>query len=177
MFATQPYELPTPTDSRDSSSPSGWNGTIESLYDGSEYSTNTTFQSSSPVNGTSSTFYSNDIWSPLESPIDEELLFSPFPRNEFYTADGKTSGFYPSPDNQPVKSEGRFCGDGSLHSGWGLDRTHSERLREITESIPTMRPSRSTRVDSQILQVGREDSGSTDESPVTGYIVNRSRAP
>ncbi|KAJ5599535.1 hypothetical protein N7450_000602 [Penicillium hetheringtonii] len=112
-----------------------------SLYDGSEYS-NYTYQSSSPANVTSPMSLSNEIWSPLDSPIDEEIMFPPFSRNEYYMADGKTSGFYPSPDEQPIKSERRFFGDGRIYSGRGLDRTYSDRLREVTERIPPMGLSR-----------------------------------
>ncbi|KAJ5397472.1 hypothetical protein N7509_005585 [Penicillium cosmopolitanum] len=171
VFSAHSHETPISPDSHNSSTPYG--RTIESLYDGSEYS-NYALPGSSPTNITSPSYYSNDIWSPLESPIDEELLFSPFPRNEYYMADGKTSGVYPDQDDQPpVKVESRFYGDGSIHSGRGLDRTLSDRLRELTERIPTMGGSRSMRQDPR---TGLGLSESTDESSViraTGYEARR----
>ncbi|KAJ5966237.1 hypothetical protein N7481_012951 [Penicillium waksmanii] len=171
VFSAHSHEIPISPDSHSSSTPYG--RTVESLYDGSEYS-NYALPGSSPTNITSPSYYSNDIWSPLESPIDEELLFSPFPRNEYYMADGKTSGVYPDQDDQPpVKVESRFYGDGSIHSGRGLDRTLSDRLRELTERIPTMGGSRSMRQDPR---TGLGLSESTDESSViraTGYEARR----
>ncbi|KAJ5738928.1 hypothetical protein N7493_002083 [Penicillium malachiteum] len=41
--------------------------------------------------------------SPLNSPIDEEVLSPKFSSNEYWTADGKPGSFYPDPDDQPVK--------------------------------------------------------------------------
>lgn len=171
VFSAHSHETPLSPDSHNSSTPYG--RTIESLYDGSEYS-NYALPGSSPTNITSPSYYSNDIWSPLESPIDEEILFTPFPRNEYYMVDGKTSGVYPDQDDQPpVKVESHFYGDGSIHSGRGLDRTLSDRLRELTERIPTMGGSRSIRQDPR---AGLGLSESTDESSVvgvTGYEARR----
>ncbi|KAJ5754492.1 hypothetical protein N7533_004035 [Penicillium manginii] len=100
IFSAHSHATPISPDSHNSSTPYG--RTIESLYDGSEYS-HYALPGSSPTNITSPSYYSNDIWTPLDSPIDEELIFSPFPRNEYWTADGKTSGFYPDQDDQPPR--------------------------------------------------------------------------
>lgn len=168
-----PFELQSPTGSGNPFSLDGRSRVIRSSYDSSEYSTNYTFQSSPSANVTSRTSVSNNIWSPLESPIDEEVLFGSFFRNEYYMADGKTSGFDPSQDNQPVKAEGRFFGDGSMHSGRGLDRTYSERLRELTERIPPMSFSRSIQSGSAQPdpRTGREESESTEDDTVIRHHI------
>ncbi|KAJ6172666.1 hypothetical protein N7470_001733 [Penicillium chermesinum] len=78
---------------------------------------------------------SSALWSPLDSPIDEEILFSNFLRDEFYMVDGKTSGIYPDQGGQFVKVEDPhviMTGDGSIHSGPGLDRTSSTGRPETT---------------------------------------------
>ena len=160
VFSVRTNDPLSPIRSRNPSISSDRDREAISLYDGSEYS-NYTYQSSSIANATSPTSLSNDIWSPLDSPIDEELMFSPFPRNEYYMTDGKTSGFYPSPDEQPIKSERRFFGDGRIYSGRGLDRTYSERLREVSERIP---PMGLTRAVPSHVRSRRRESESTDDS-------------
>ncbi|KAJ5112372.1 hypothetical protein N7532_000417 [Penicillium argentinense] len=138
---TAPWETISPTDRRYSLSIGGWDRTIESLYDGSDYSPCHYTSGSSPsANVTSRTSVYDDIWSPLESPINEDVLFSSFFRNDFrneyYMADGKTTTDHrPDGGDMGVKAERRVFGDGTMHSGRGLDRTPSDRLREITERV------------------------------------------
>ena len=50
-------------------------------------------------------------------------------------ADGKTSSFYPDQGDQPVKRARHVVGDGSIHSGPGLDRAPFCRIQEFTELI------------------------------------------
>ncbi|KAJ5368459.1 uncharacterized protein N7496_008219 [Penicillium cataractarum] len=122
-------------------SPPGFWGAADSQYDGSEFSTNYT-QDSSAVNSanyTSPTSVSSAPWSPLDSPIDEEVLFRPTHRNEYYTADGKHSSYYPDRGDLQVKGRG---GDGSTYYATRDDRGTRNGLRLTRESLTnTMRRS------------------------------------
>ena len=86
---------------------------------------------------------SDSVFSPLDSPIDEEVFFSGFLRDEYYMADGKTSSYYPDRGDLPVKAARRVIGDGSIYSGPGLSRAASCRTHEMAEMMPagTVRPS------------------------------------
>lgn len=94
---------------------------------------------SAPANSSSST--TNTAWSPLGSPIDEEVLFSDNWRNEYYMADGKTSPFYPGRGDQPVKVMcRRVDDDGSLRSGPIMNWAPSNRIQRASELIVPTRP-------------------------------------
>lgn len=81
---------------------------------------------------------SSALWSPLDSPIDEEILFSNYLRDEYYMTDGKTSSFYPDQDDQSAKVESSLvASDGRIHSGPGLDRTSSTRMPNRTRLTST----------------------------------------
>ncbi|KAJ5614214.1 hypothetical protein N7528_007868 [Penicillium herquei] len=82
-----------------SSSLWGWDN-AESPLDASDYSYLFTRGSAMSLDRTSMTSRS----SPLNSPIDEEVLSPRFSSNEYWTADGKPGSFYPDTDDQPVKA-------------------------------------------------------------------------
>ncbi|KAJ5281672.1 hypothetical protein N7478_007044 [Penicillium angulare] len=83
--------------------------------DDSDYSNNFsaifTPGSTTSQDETSATSMSSLMWSPLHSPIDEEVFFPPVTRNEYWTAAGKTSSLYPDGGDEPVKA-GRARGNG-----------------------------------------------------------------
>ncbi|KAJ5176163.1 uncharacterized protein N7482_002040 [Penicillium canariense] len=106
-------------------------GAADAQCDDSDIPTNYTCGSATSASATSPTSMSSAPWSPLDSPIDEEVLFRNLLRDEYYIGDGKTSSYYPDGGDEPVK--GRFFGDGRIHSGPGLDRTPSSRLRQVTQ--------------------------------------------
>ncbi|KAJ6103773.1 hypothetical protein N7486_003995 [Penicillium sp. IBT 16267x] len=116
----------------------------------------------------------SDMCSPLNSPIDEEVLFSnPF-RNEFWNADGKTSSFYPDRGDQPVKAELRVARDGGVHSGRGLDRIPSSREHQSPGiRMPTAAPHSSQGTVRAVVM--REDSESTDEFYPGCHVPERYR--
>jgi hypothetical protein len=116
---------------------------LSSPFDDSTSSSSFTHNSifSAAANSTSST--SNTTWSPLDSPIDEEVLCSHNWRDEYYMADGKTSGFYPGRGDQPVKAiYRRVDDDGRLGSGLGMDWAPSNRVARASELMIPTRPSR-----------------------------------
>lgn len=125
-------------------------GPLGSPFDHSECSSVWTNASSVSPGATSRTSMSNVPWSPIDSAIDEEVLF---PNNiwqdEYYMADGKTSNYYPDRGDQPSKRiwRQRVTDDGSIHSGPGLDRTPSSRLHATELMAPMIfsrpRPSQS----------------------------------
>lgn len=93
---------------------------------------------------------SNTAWSPLDSPIDEEVLFSDNWRNEYWMADGKTSGYYPGRGDQPVKAMWRRVeDDGRLCSGSGMNWTPSNRTPHASELVIPTRPARPSRLSIQ----------------------------
>ncbi|KAJ5133488.1 hypothetical protein N7526_004853 [Penicillium atrosanguineum] len=120
-------------------------GPLGSPFDQSEFSSVWTNASSISPGATSRTSISNMPWSPMDSPIDEEVLFSnTIWRDEYYMADGKTSNYYPDRGDQPTKRiwRQRLTDDGSIHSGPGLDRTPSSRLHvsELMAPVTLPRP-------------------------------------
>lgn len=49
--------------------------------------------------------------------------------------DGKTSGHRPDRGDMPVKAARRAMGDGTIYSGFGLDRAPSYRTRGMAEMM------------------------------------------
>ncbi|KAJ5666139.1 uncharacterized protein N7477_008587 [Penicillium maclennaniae] len=115
-------------------------GPLGSPFDQSECSSVWTMGSSLSPGATSGTCISASPWSPMDSPIDEEVLLSNnIWRDEYYMADGKTSNYYHGRGDQPTKRiwRQRLTDDGSIHSGPGLDRTPSSRLH-VSELMAPM---------------------------------------
>lgn len=117
---------------------------------------------SAAVNSTSPT--SNTTWSSLDSPIDEEVLFSDNWRNEYYMADGKTSGFYPGRGDQPVKAMWRRVDDdGGLRCDSDVDWPRSNSISNASELVMPTRPSRPS-------QLSRRGGRSRDRETVDDYF-------
>lgn len=137
-------------------------------YDAAESLFQSSTQSSIYTQGSSmspeftSVASSSNMYSPLNSPIDEEVFISnPF-RNEFWNADGKTSSLYPDRGDQPVKAGMRVARDGGVHSGRGFDRIPSSREHQRPGiRMPTAAPNSSQSTVRAV--VIREESESTDE--------------
>ncbi|KAJ5569803.1 uncharacterized protein N7459_009233 [Penicillium hispanicum] len=154
----------SPTDNRSSIHSVGACDTIGSICDVSEHSTNYTRGSTTSAEVTSAT-----SMSPLDSPIDEEVMFSSFWRDEYYMADGKTSSYNPDQGDQPVKIVRHAIGDGSIHSGPGLDRAPFCRIQELPEAPRTIRGSSPAAVRAVIY---RDGSDSTDSHSGYGRTGN-----
>lgn len=117
---------------------------------------------SAAANSTSPT--SNTTWSSLDSPIDEEVLFSDNWRNEYYMVDGKTSGFYPDRGDQPVKAMWRRVDDdGRLRCGSGMDWPRSNRISNASELVIPTRPPRPS-------QLSGRGGRSRDQETVDDYF-------
>ncbi|KAJ5642036.1 hypothetical protein N7490_006036 [Penicillium lividum] len=110
----------------------------------------------------SPTSTSTNMFSPLSSPIDEEVLFpSPSRRNEFWYADGKTSSLYPDRGDQPVISGPQMRGR-AVHSGSGLDRIlSSEKHQDRETRMPFVLPRSSHSTVRDVVMSGESDT--TDE--------------
>lgn len=135
----QPVHQQIPSNSQWLTSTVGFSPAFDDSTSSSSLAQNSIF--SAPANSTSST--SNTAWSPLDSPIDEEVLFSPHCRDEYYIVDGKTSGFYPDRGDQPVKAIcRRVDADGRLRSGPCMDWAPSNRVAPASELVIPARPSR-----------------------------------
>lgn len=143
--------------------------TTESPFgDSSCGSTFTRNSNTSAVATSRSSLTSNHGLSPLDSPIDEEVLFSSSLRDEYYMVDGKTSSFYPDRGDQPVKAvwqqddgADRVCGT------LGLSWARPVRPRCVPELLtPTSLPSQ-LRQDNQASMEGRN--GET----VDDYFIQR----
>ncbi|KAJ5172534.1 hypothetical protein N7492_005127 [Penicillium capsulatum] len=140
--------------------------TLGSLYDESDVSTSYTRGSTISADITAPTSVSSSAWSPLDSPIDEEVYFSGFFGNEYYMADGKTSSHHPDRGDLPVKASSRAMGDGSIYSGFGLDRASSYRTRERNEAMTdgTIRQARSAIYPAMRARVQSNESESAEDS-------------
>lgn len=145
----------------------------ESMFQSSTQSSIYTRGSTMSPEFTSVTSFSN-MCSPLNSPIDEEVLFSnPF-RNEFWNADGKTSSLYPDRGDQPVKAGLRVARDGGVHSGRGFDRIPSSREHQCPRiRVSTAAPHSSQSTVRAVVM--REESESTDEFYPGCHDPERSR--
>ncbi|KAJ5113253.1 hypothetical protein N7456_001787 [Penicillium angulare] len=112
----------------------GWDG-MGTQYDDSDYSTNFTaiFTPGSTMSQgeTSATSISSLMWSPLHSPIDEEVLFPPVTRNEYWSAAGKTSSFYPDRGNEPVKAGRDYGIDATCNGGYPATAPLADEYQEI----------------------------------------------
>lgn len=114
---------------------------------------------------------SSALWSPLDSPIDEEILFSNYLRDEYYMTDGKGSTFRPDQGSQPVKSEeSRIVGDGRIHSGPGLDRIHS--VRRTSETRPSFGWTRPQPVSEIIHSMSERQDSESSESIYRRPFIN-----
>jgi len=116
---------------------------LGSPFDQSECSSIWTNASSISPGTTSRTSMSTVPWSPIDSPIDEEVLFSNnIWRDEYYMTDGKTNSHYHDRGDQPVKRfwRQRVVDDGNIHRGPGLDRTPSSRPHVSELMTPTTFP-------------------------------------
>ncbi|KKK16129.1 hypothetical protein AOCH_006594, partial [Aspergillus ochraceoroseus] len=92
-------------------------------------------------------------------------------RDEYFLVDGKSSDLRPDRGDNPLKAEQRFTGDGSLHSGPGLDRSLSTSTQDIPEIIGPRGPMGIPAARS--LRSEREGSDSTDEYLVTYSLLHR----
>ncbi|KAJ6108464.1 hypothetical protein N7523_009787 [Penicillium sp. IBT 18751x] len=127
-------------------------GALGSPFDRSDCSSVWTTASSLSPGATSGTCISASPWSPMDSPLDEEVLFSNnIWRDEYYMADGKTSNYYHGRGDQPIKRiwRQRLTDDGSIYSGPGLDRTPSSRLHVSELMAPMTLPQSCTSLSSR----------------------------
>ncbi|KAJ5765076.1 hypothetical protein N7520_004635 [Penicillium odoratum] len=124
----------------------------------------------------SPTSTSTNMFSPLSSPIDEEVLFpNSFGRNEFWYADGKTSSLYPDRGDQPVQSGLQMRGR-AVHSGSGLDRIPSNGYYQSRETkMPFILPRSSHSTVRDVVMSGESDT--TDESYPRNHQNNETRMP
>lgn len=123
--------------------PPGLWGAADSQCDDSDFSTIYTRDSSvaNSTNYTSPTSISSTPWSPLDSPIDEEVLFRTTHRDEYYMADGKHSSYYPDLGDLPVKGQCLSATRPGYHGPSGY-RGPPNRLRLTRETLTnTMRRS------------------------------------
>ncbi|OOQ82367.1 hypothetical protein PEBR_39326 [Penicillium brasilianum] len=113
-------------------------GATDSQCDDSEFSASYTQDSSAvdSANYTSPTSVSSAPWSPLDSPIDKEVLFRATHRNEYYMADGKHSSYYPDSGDLQIKGQ-HVGGDGPTYHATRGDGGAHNRLRLTRGSLNT----------------------------------------
>ncbi|KAF3388573.1 hypothetical protein F1880_003252 [Penicillium rolfsii] len=109
---------------------------------------------------TSPTSISSAPWSPLDSPVDEEILFRAPHRDEYWIADGKNSSFYPDRGDLPVKGE-YAANDGRVCFASGSGRDIPSRFRQPTRADVFNNMRRSFRRDAQANE--EQDEGEPDE--------------
>lgn len=142
-FPRPSFDGQTPPGNQYNMSSSGPDTTVGSPFDESSSPSSFTRNSTTSAAATSiSSIMSNNAWSPLDSPIDEEVLFSNTWRNEYYMVDGKTSSYNPGRGDQPVKAMWRRVeDDGTIRSGSGLDWPPSNRVHNSSELMTPVSPS------------------------------------
>lgn len=141
--------------------PGPWNA-ADSQCD-SDFSTSYN-QDNSAINSatyTSPTSISSAPWSPLDSPIDEEVLFRATHRDEYWIADGKNSSYYPDRGDLPVKGE-HTSGDERICYASGSGRGSSSRLRQQTRANLSNIMRRPFRRDAQASEEQEEDEPGED---------------
>lgn len=117
----------------------GTDATAGPFFD--ESSSSSSVFSRNNINSAALTARSSMSWSPLDSPIDEEVLFPSPWRNEYYMVDGKTSSFYPGRGDQPVKAMWHRVDDnGSNHRGLRSDWPSLNRVHHVSGLMAPMTP-------------------------------------
>lgn len=106
-----------------------------------ESSSSSSVFSRNNINSAALTSRSSMSRTPLDSPIDDEVLFPSPWRNEYYMVDGKTSSFYPGRGDQPVKAmRHRVDDNGSNRRGLGSNWPSLNRVHHVSELMTPMTP-------------------------------------
>lgn len=133
-----------------------------------ESSSSSSVFSRNDIRSAARTSSSSMSWPPLDSPIDEEVLFPSPWRDEYYMVDGKTSGFYPGRGDQPVKALWHRVDDnGSNRRSLGSNWPSLNRVHHVSELMAPMAPMTPSRPYHPQARVGR---GRGEREGVDGYF-------